>query len=302
MGAHRLRRRQRRRDPAHAMAAAALRTEGLFPGVDRRLHPHRFFAAWQARSAPHSLRVVQGAFGGGLLATAKSFCATPFPASRSGLSQSIFALGTIFRSVSRTYDRRHFSSTISLGRGSSMSTLVPGIVAFVILLRYLRDDTRPQRAGVDVTGIALLVVAVSCMQYVLDQGQHDDWFSIRRSCCAPSFRLRQRPRSCGGSCASPSRSSTCRFGHGRPWPPRWRSSAPTQRSFSQPSALAAVYGHHAWLYQHAGRLADWRARIAVLLLTIPVGRLTSIRVWILRWLIGGGLAVAGFGRCGWRAA
>jgi DHA2 family multidrug resistance protein len=54
---------------------------------------------------------------------------------------------------------------------------VPGIVAFVLLWRYMRDNGRAERAPVDVTGIALLIVAVSCLQYVLDQGQHDDWFS-----------------------------------------------------------------------------------------------------------------------------
>ena len=41
----------------------------------------------------------------------------------------------------------------------------------------MRENARPRPARVDVTGIALLVVAVSCMQYVLDQGQRDDWFS-----------------------------------------------------------------------------------------------------------------------------
>ena len=38
MGAHCLRRRQRRRHPAHAVAATALRTQELFPGVDRRVY------------------------------------------------------------------------------------------------------------------------------------------------------------------------------------------------------------------------------------------------------------------------
>ena len=44
----------------------------------------------------------------------------------------------------------------------------------------------------------------------------------------------------------------------------------------------------------AGFLIGARA-LPVLLLTIPVGRLTSIARLDLRWLIGGGLAVAGFG-------
>ena len=92
------------------------------------------------------------------------------------MSQSIFALGTILGpSVGPTMggilvDNLSWPWVFDVN-------LVPGLLAFALLWRYLRDNARPQRAPVDVAGIALLIVAVSCMQYVLDQGQRDDWFS-----------------------------------------------------------------------------------------------------------------------------
>src|ERR1700722_2870925 len=121
-------------------------------------------------------RVLQGAFGGGLLATAQVVLRDTFGPEQLGLSQSIFALGTVLGpSVGPTLggilvDNLSWPWIFDVN-------LVPGIVAFVLLLRYMRDNAKPQRARVDVTGIALLIVAVSCMQYVLDQGQRDDWFS-----------------------------------------------------------------------------------------------------------------------------
>ena len=121
-------------------------------------------------------RIVQGAFGGGLLATAQVVLRDTFPQEQLGMSQSIFALGTVLGpSVGPTLggilvDNFSWPWIFDVN-------LVPGIVAFAILLRYMRDNGVPRRARVDVTGIALLIVAVSCLQYVLDQGQRDDWFS-----------------------------------------------------------------------------------------------------------------------------
>jgi MFS transporter, DHA2 family, multidrug resistance protein len=240
-------------------------------------------------------RVVQGAFGGGLLATAQVILRDTFPSKQIGLSQSIFALGTILGpSVGPTLggvlvDNLSWPWVFDVN-------LIPGIVAFVMLWRYLRDGNRPQRAGVDVTGIALLVVAVSCMQYVLDQGQHDDWFSNQTIVL----------------CSFLSVAATAAFIW---WELRIAQPIVDLRILSLPAvaaALAIAGAYAAIIFPSllllpqftvdtlgftstlAGFLIGVRA-LPVLLLTIPVGRLTSIASLDLRWPIGGGLAVAGFG-------
>lgn len=240
-------------------------------------------------------RVVQGAFGGGLLAIAQVILRDTFPSKQIGLSQSIFALGTILGpSVGPTIggvlvDNLSWPWIFDVN-------LVPGIIAFLILLRYLRDDSRPQRAGVDVTGIALLVVAVSCMQYVLDQGQHDDWFSNQTIVLCTFLSL----------------AATATFVW---WELRVAQPIVDLRILSRPAvaaALAIAGAYAAIIFPSllllpqftvtalgftstlAGVLIGARA-LPVLLLTIPVGRLTGIPRLDLRWLIGGGLALAGFG-------
>src|SRR5580704_3554687 len=240
-------------------------------------------------------RIVQGAFGGGLLAVAQVVMRDTFPQQQLGLSQSIFAVATILGpSVGPTLggiliDNFSWPWVFDVN-------LVPGVVAFVLLARYMRDNGKPQRASVDVTGIALLIVAVSCMQYVLDQGQHDDWFSDQ------SIQL----------CTFLAVTATAAFVW---WELRVKQPIVDLRILRTPAVTAAlaiagglagiVFPALLLLPQYtvedlgftstlAGVLIGIRA-LPVLLLTMPVARLTSMPRFDLRWLIGGGLAVAGVG-------
>lgn len=240
-------------------------------------------------------RIVQGAFGGGLLATAQVVLRDTFPQKQIGLSQSIFALGTILGpSLGPTLggvlvDNLSWPWVFDVN-------VVPGILAIVILWRYMRDNGRARRERVDVTGIALLIVAVSCMQYVLDQGQHDDWFS------------NQTIVICTFLCVA----ATAVFVW---WELRVAQPIVDLRVLGSPpvaAALAIAGAYAAVIFPSllllpqftvdnlgftstlAGFLIGARA-LPVLFLTIPVGRLTSLPWLDLRWLIGGGLAVAGAG-------
>ncbi|MBV8723999.1 MAG: DHA2 family efflux MFS transporter permease subunit [Candidatus Eremiobacteraeota bacterium] len=240
-------------------------------------------------------RIIQGAFGGGLLAVAQVVLRETFPPEQLGLSQSIFALGTILGpSIGPTLggilvDNFSWPWVFDVN-------VVPGIVAFLLLWRYMRDNGAPRKVPMDVTGIALLLVAVSCMQYVLDQGQHDDWFSDQ------SIQM----------CTFLALVATATFVW---WELRVAQPIVDLRMLRHPAVTAAlaiagalagvVFPALLLLPQFtvedlgftstlAGILIGIRA-LPVLLLTLPVARLTSIPRFDLRWLIGGGLAVAGFG-------
>jgi MFS transporter, DHA2 family, multidrug resistance protein len=240
-------------------------------------------------------RIIQGAFGGGLLSVAQVVMRETFPNEQLGLSQSIFAVATVLGpSIGPTLggiliDNFSWPWVFDVN-------LVPGIVAVVLLWRYMRDGSKPQRASVDVPGIALLVVAVSCMQYVLDQGQHDDWFSDRSIILCTLLAL----------------AATATFVW---WELRVARPIVDLRILRTPavSAALAIAGGLAGIVfpallllpqftvedlgftsTLAGLLIGIRA-LPVLLLTMPVARLTNIQRFDLRWLIAGGLAVAGIG-------
>ncbi len=240
-------------------------------------------------------RVLQGAFGGGLLATAQVVLRDTFPPEQLGMSQSIFALGTIVGpSVGPTLggilvDNFSWPWVFDVN-------VVPGALAFILLWRYMRDDGKRQRAGVDVAGIALLVVAVSCLQYVLDQGQHDDWFADQ------SIVL----------CTWLAAGTTAAFVW---WELRVAQPIVDLRVIGKPAVaaaltIAAAYAaiifpsllllpqftidNLGFTSTSAGLLIGARA-LPVLLLTIPVARLAGLPRFDLRWAIAGGLAVCGLG-------
>lgn len=124
-------------------------------------------------------RILQGAFGGGLLATAQVILRDTFGTKELGLSQSIFAFATVLGpSIGPTLggiitDNYSWPWIFDVN-------IVPGIISFLLLLRFLRDDSKPTRAPVDAVGIALLVLTIAPFQFVLDQGQQYDWFSDGR--------------------------------------------------------------------------------------------------------------------------
>jgi DHA2 family multidrug resistance protein len=240
-------------------------------------------------------RVLQGAFGGGLLATAQVVLRDTFPPEQLGMSQSIFALGTIVGpSVGPTLggilvDNFSWPWVFDVN-------VVPGALAFVLLWRYMHDDGTRKRTPVDVTGIALLIVAVSCLQYVLDQGQHDDWFADQSIVV----------------CAWLAAGATAAFIW---WELRVAQPIVDLRVIGKPAVAAAltIAGAYAAIIfpsllllpqftidnlgftsTSAGLLIGTRA-LPVLLLTIPVARLAGLPRFDLRWAIAGGLAVCGLG-------
>jgi MFS transporter, DHA2 family, multidrug resistance protein len=119
-------------------------------------------------------RVVQGAFGGGLLATAQAILRDTFPRRQLGASQAIFALGAIMGPALGPPIGGWLVDNFTWNWVFFINVL-PGTAATILLLVYLRDPTSPRKAAVDVVGLVLLSIALSSMQYVLTMGERDYW-------------------------------------------------------------------------------------------------------------------------------
>jgi DHA2 family multidrug resistance protein len=121
-------------------------------------------------------RLVQGAFGGGILATAQVVLRETFPPEQLGTSQAIYAMGVVLGpSIGPTLGGL-ITDNMSW-RWVFDVNLVPGAIAVMLLWRFLRPGNPGRPAPVDYVGVGLLIVTIGAMQYVLDQGQTDDWFS-----------------------------------------------------------------------------------------------------------------------------
>jgi DHA2 family multidrug resistance protein len=119
-------------------------------------------------------RVVQGAFGGGLLATAQSILRDTFPPAKLGISQGVFALGAIIGPTlgppvgGILVDNASWNWVFDIN-------VIPGIFSAVVLFLLLRDPDDPRPAPVDFVGLALLAAGLGSMQYVLAEGERHDW-------------------------------------------------------------------------------------------------------------------------------
>ena len=175
-------------------------------------------------------RIVQGAFGGGLLATAQAILRDTFPPSQLGISQAIFALGAIMGPAlgpplgGLIVDNWTWNWCFDIN-------VVPGIVSTVLLFTLLRDPEKPRTGPVDFLGLFLLASTLGSLQYVLTEGERHSWLSddtiaamtVLFACSFVAFVT----GSCSGR-ATPSStyasSETAASQPGASW--RWRSVSP----------------------------------------------------------------------------
>lgn len=119
-------------------------------------------------------RVVQGAFGGGLLATSQSILRDTFPPTQLGASQAIFAIGAIMGPSlgpplgGILVDNATWNLCFYINIG-------PGLVSSLLLFFLLRDPTAPRSTPVDFLGLGLLAAAIASLQYVLTEGERHYW-------------------------------------------------------------------------------------------------------------------------------
>jgi len=162
----------------------------LTPWLARRLGRARYFAisivgftlASMACGFAPSLgvlilaRVVQGAFGGGLLAVAQPILIDTFGPSQLGTSQGIFTIGAICGPALGPALGGVLIDNLDW-RWVFFINIPIGVAAATLVLLFLRDPESPQRIKGDPFGVALLAMGVGGMQYVLDEGERNYWFS-----------------------------------------------------------------------------------------------------------------------------
>lgn len=121
-------------------------------------------------------RIMQGAGGAALLSTAQATLRQIFPKEQQGLVQAIFILGIIM------------APTLGPTLGGFITdnynwpwvffvNIPIGLVSVFLVVTFLHDMPDAKKAGpIDIPGIVLLTVGLGSLQYVLEEGQRDDWF------------------------------------------------------------------------------------------------------------------------------
>jgi DHA2 family multidrug resistance protein len=124
-------------------------------------------------------RVLQGLFGGGLLAKAQSILFETFPREKQGLVQAVFGLCVIVGPILGPTFGGWLTDNMNW-RWIFFINLPIGIVSIAMCAMFLPPDLKTKKKTVvDWSGIFLLAMFLGSFQYVLEKGQDDDWFSSR---------------------------------------------------------------------------------------------------------------------------
>ncbi len=125
-------------------------------------------------------RIMQGLFGGGLLAKAQAFLFEGFPPEKQGLVQGVFGICVIVGPVLGPTLGGWLTDNYNW-RWIFFINIPVGILATILCQAFIpKDKTRSEDAPavrVDWLGIASLSSMLGCLQYVLEKGQDEDWFS-----------------------------------------------------------------------------------------------------------------------------
>ena len=125
-------------------------------------------------------RIVQGLCGGGLISTGQAILRDTFPKRELGKSQALLALGAV--------GGPSIAPTLGGVLTDALSwnwvfyiNILPGVAAALLAAAMLRNPPYHQKpAGFDAIGLALLAAGLGSLQYVLDEGQRNDWFGDPR--------------------------------------------------------------------------------------------------------------------------
>jgi len=124
-------------------------------------------------------RFLQGVGGGALLVTSQTIITESYPPNKRGMAQAIYGLGVIIGPTLGPplggYIVYHYNWPLIF-----YINIPIGVIAALLTLQYVRSPKYGEKSAVmdvDWLGIALLAITVGSLQYVLEKGQEDDWFS-----------------------------------------------------------------------------------------------------------------------------
>ncbi|MGH7738497.1 MAG: DHA2 family efflux MFS transporter permease subunit [Candidatus Tyrphobacter sp.] len=123
-------------------------------------------------------RIIQGIGGGALQPTAQALLFETFPPKERGAAMAVFGLGVMFGPAVGPLLGGYLVDNATWPLIFFINIPI-GILAFFMTLSFIDAPKYLQRpkGGIDFVALGLLVAGLGSLQYVLERGQHDDWYS-----------------------------------------------------------------------------------------------------------------------------
>ncbi len=146
-------------------------------------------------------RIVQGFMGGALLPTSQALIYEQFPKEKAGMAGAIFGMSVMIGPtlgpvlggfLTDNYGWRSiFNINLPLG-------LFAFFVGTTVIFDRVKSEEELKHAAsgnntFDSVGLALLIAGIGCLQFVLERGEADDWFSSKMICIATVIALFSLP-------------------------------------------------------------------------------------------------------------
>lgn len=126
-------------------------------------------------------RILQGLAGGALLPTSQALIYEQFPKEKAGIAGAIFGMSVMIGPTLGPTMGGYLTDTF--GWRSIFNINLPlGLLAFFLGAMVIFDragSENQEKHELDVWGLILLVAGVGCLQYVLERGESNDWFSSK---------------------------------------------------------------------------------------------------------------------------
>ena len=120
-------------------------------------------------------RLMQGVFGAALVPLSQAIMVDVYPIEERGKAMAIWGLGVMVGPILGPTLGGYLTQVLSW-RWTFFVNLPVGILSLVLALRYVPDTPRRERR-MDWTGFALLSAMIGALQFLLDRGNQDGWFS-----------------------------------------------------------------------------------------------------------------------------
>jgi len=122
-------------------------------------------------------RVIQGVGGGALQPTAQAIMFETYPPEKRGNAMAIFGLGAMVGPAVGPTLGGYIVDNASWPLIFYINIPI-GIVAFLMTMMFIPNPKYIERpkAGIDWSGLGLMTVGLASLQYVLERGEHDDWY------------------------------------------------------------------------------------------------------------------------------
>jgi DHA2 family multidrug resistance protein len=120
-------------------------------------------------------RLLQGIFGASLVPLSQAIMVDSYPVHERGKAMAIWGMGVMVAPILGPTLGGWLTETINW-RWTFYINLPVGIASFLLAARHV-PDTPVKARGMDWWGLVFLAMFVGGLQYLLDRGQQEDWFS-----------------------------------------------------------------------------------------------------------------------------